>query len=163
MVQWLRSSPCTPGDPIWAPVLSRQPRFPSSSLPVAQENRPKALGPCTRVGDLEEAPGSWFQIGSALSVVAPCGVNQQSEELPFCLYSSMYVSISSNKNRSWAQCGGAVVKVLALHARDPIWAPVLTQQPRFPSSSLPVARESSRGQPKALGPCTGNSPVQQGL
>ena len=47
-----------------------------------------------------------------------------------------------------------VVKVLALNARDPIWSPVLSQQPRFPSSSLPVARESSRGQPKALGPCT---------
>ena len=47
-----------------------------------------------------------------------------------------------------------VVKVLALHAQDPIWAPVLSRQPRFPSSSLPVARESSRGRPKALGPCT---------
>ena len=47
-----------------------------------------------------------------------------------------------------------VVKVLALHARDPIWAPVLSRQPRFPSSSLPVARESSQGWPKALGPCT---------
>ena len=47
-----------------------------------------------------------------------------------------------------------VVKVLALHARDPIWAPVLSQQPHFASSSLPVARESSRGRPKALGPCT---------
>ena len=47
-----------------------------------------------------------------------------------------------------------VVKVLALHAQDPIWAPVLSQQPRFPSSSLPVARESSRGRPKALGACT---------
>ena len=49
-----------------------------------------------------------------------------------------------------------VVKVLALHARDPIWAPVLSQQPRFPSSSLPVARESSRGRPKSFGtlhPC----------
>ena len=47
-----------------------------------------------------------------------------------------------------------VVKVLTLHARDPIWALVLSQQPHFPSSSLSVARESSQGQPKALGPCT---------
>ena len=47
-----------------------------------------------------------------------------------------------------------VVKVLALHTRDPIWAPVQSPQPRFPSSSLPVAWESSRGWPKALGLCT---------
>ena len=53
-----------------------------------------------------------------------------------------------------ARRGGAVVKVLALHTRDPIWMPVLARQPRFPSSSLPVAREGSRGRPKALGPCT---------
>ena len=57
-------------------------------------------------------------------------------------------------NTGGALRGGAVVKVLALHARDPIWAPVLSRQPRFPSSSLPVARESSRGRPKALGHCT---------
>ena len=53
---------------------------------------------------------------------------------------------------AWAQRGGTVVKVLTLHTRDPIWAPVLSRQPCFPSSSLPVARESSRGRPKALGP-----------
>ena len=47
-----------------------------------------------------------------------------------------------------------MIKVLTLHARDPIWAPVLSQQPRFPSSSLPVAQESSRGRPKALGAYT---------
>ena len=47
-----------------------------------------------------------------------------------------------------------VVKVLTLHARDPIWAPVLSWRPHFPSSSLPVAQESSGGQPKAVGPCT---------
>ena len=62
-----------------------------------------------------------------------------------------------HKSREWMQGPGTVaqvVKVLALHARDPIWAPVLSWQPRFPSSSLPVAQESSRGQPKALGTCT---------
>ena len=41
----------------------------------------------------------------------------------------------------WAQCNGAVVKVLTLHARDPIWAPVLILAACFPSSSLPVAQE----------------------
>ena len=33
----------------------------------------------------------------------------------------------------WAQRDGAVVKVLALHARDPIWAPVL-----IPAAPLPI-------------------------
>ena len=55
---------------------------------------------------------------------------------------------------SRAQRGCAVVRVRALHARYPIWAPVLFRQPCFPSSSLPVAQESSGGRPKALGPCT---------
>ncbi|XP_069931098.1 acyl-protein thioesterase 1 isoform X3 [Oryctolagus cuniculus] len=45
----------------------------------------KCLGPCTHVGDLEEAPGSWFQIGSALEVVALLGVNQRMEDLSLCL------------------------------------------------------------------------------
>ena len=58
------------------------------------------------------------------------------------------------KHLDRAQRGGTVVKVLTLHTQDPIWAPVLSQQPCFPSSSLPVAQESSRGWPKALGPCT---------
>ena len=56
--------------------------------------------------------------------------------------------------KNWAWRGGAVVKVLTLHAWDPIWAPVLSRQPRFLSSSLPVAWESSQELPKALGPCT---------
>ena len=56
--------------------------------------------------------------------------------------------------RGRARHCGAVVKVLALHDRDPIWAPVLYWRPRFPSSSLPVAQESSQGWPKALGPCS---------
>ena len=33
----------------------------------------------------------------------------------------------------WARRGGAVVKVLALHAQDPIWAPVL-----IPAAPLPI-------------------------
>ena len=62
----------------------------------------------------------------------------------------------NGKRRNWtgagARRGGAVVKVLTLHARDPIWVPVLSQQPRFPSSSLPVARESSQDGPKLWDP-----------
>ena len=53
-----------------------------------------------------------------------------------------------------ARRGGTMVKVLTLHARNPMCVPVLSQQPHFTSSSLPVARDSSRGRPKALGPCT---------
>ena len=59
--------------------------------------------------------------------------------------------------------GGAVVKVLALHAQDPTWAPVLSRQPHFPSSSLLVAQESSRGLPKALGPCTRVGDLEEAL
>ena len=45
-------------NPIWAPVLSQRPHFPSSCLPVAWKSRTaEALGPCTHVGDPEEAPG----------------------------------------------------------------------------------------------------------
>ena len=49
-----------PGSHMGAGSNPGQPRFPSSSLPVAWESsggRPKALGTCTHVGDPEEAPG----------------------------------------------------------------------------------------------------------
>ena len=36
------------------------------------------------------------------------------------------------KRKKGAQRGGAVVKVLALHARDPIWAPVLISAAPLP-------------------------------
>ena len=53
----------------------------------------------------------------------------------------------------WARCGGAVVKVLVKSMPGiPYGRRYYSQQPRFPSSSLPVARESSRGRSKALGP-----------
>ena len=81
-------------DPIWVPVLSWQPRFPSSSLPVAWESsrgRPKALGPCTGVGDLEKALDSRLWIGSAPVIAAGWGVNHWMEDLAFCLSSSLYI------------------------------------------------------------------------
>ena len=79
-------------DPIWAPVLSRRPRFPSSSLPVARENSPgwpKALEPCTRVGD-PPGRGSWLWIGIASAIVLTWGVNHRTEDFPLCL-SSLHI------------------------------------------------------------------------
>ena len=37
----------------------------------------KALGPCTPMGDPEEAPDLWLQISSAPALVPTCGGNQQ--------------------------------------------------------------------------------------
>ena len=69
--------------------MSQLLHFPSSPLFPAWENNrgwTKALGPYTYVGDLEEVPGSWLHIGSAPAVVLTWGVNQQMEDLYFCLY-----------------------------------------------------------------------------
>ena len=55
-------------------------QLPACGLESSQ-GRPKALGPCTRMGDLEEAPGSWLQISSALAIVAIWGVNKRMEYL----------------------------------------------------------------------------------
>ena len=46
----------------------------------------------------------------------------------FCEFSFSFEII-----QLWAQRGGAVVKVLALHTRDPIWAPVLTLAAPLPT------------------------------
>ena len=46
------------------------------------------LGPSTCMRDPEEAPGSWFRIGSALAIAATWGVNPWIEDLPLCLSSS---------------------------------------------------------------------------
>ena len=81
-------------DPIWAPLLSRQPRFPSSSLPVAWESsrgQPKALEPYSSVAEVEEALGTWLQTGEALAIAADWGVSQQMIDLPLCLSSSLYI------------------------------------------------------------------------
>ena len=72
------------------------PCFPSSSLLVAWESSPrwpKALGPCTRMGDLEEllTLGSWHRIGSAPTIAVTWGVNHRTEDLPLCLFSSLYI------------------------------------------------------------------------
>ena len=61
--------------------------IPAAPLPfqlpaVARESSrgwPRALGPCTRMGYPEEAPGSWLQIGSALASAVISGVNQGEE------------------------------------------------------------------------------------
>ena len=58
----------------------------------------RALGPCTRVGDLEEAPGSWVWVGSSPTIAAAWGVNHRMEELPLCLSSSLYIWLC-NKNK----------------------------------------------------------------
>ena len=55
--------------------------------------------------------------------------------------------------RAWRD--GTVVKVLALNVSGShVGAISNPGSPCFPSSSLLVAWDSSRGQPKALGPCT---------
>ena len=45
--------------------------------------------------DPKEAPGSWLQIGSSPTIVAALGVNHQMEDLPLCLSSSLYISLSN--------------------------------------------------------------------
>ena len=46
---------------------------------------PKCLGPCTHVGELEEAPDSWLRIGAAPAIVANWGVNHYMEDLSLSL------------------------------------------------------------------------------
>ena len=48
---------------------------------------PKALGPCTRVGDLKEIPGSWLWIGAAAAVMVTWGMNHWMGDLspPLCV------------------------------------------------------------------------------
>ena len=41
---------------------------------------PKSLGPCTHVGDWEEAPGSWLWSGVAPAIAAIWAVNQGMED-----------------------------------------------------------------------------------
>ena len=79
--------------PIWAPVLSRQPRFPSSSLPVALRTAQSfgTLHPCRR-----PRKGSWLRIGIASAVALTWGVNHRTEDLPLC-FSSLYIRLSNKK------------------------------------------------------------------
>ena len=48
----------------------------------------QVLGPCTYMGDQEEAPGSWLQISTALAAAAILGVNQWKEDLSLSLSNS---------------------------------------------------------------------------
>ena len=74
------------------PVRDLAAPFPIQLSAVAWDSSrrlPQSLGLCTYLGDLEEAPGSWLQIGAALAIVAIWGVNQQVEDQPLCLYLSL--------------------------------------------------------------------------
>ena len=54
---------------------------------------PKCLGPCTRMGDQEEAPGSWLWIGVSPAIAAILGVNRWRENLSLCLSLSHYLCL----------------------------------------------------------------------
>ncbi|XP_051688083.1 protein archease isoform X2 [Oryctolagus cuniculus] len=60
--------------------LSKHPQL-SAMVWESSRRWPKSLGPCTHVGDLEEAPGSWLRIDTALAVAVNWGVNQWMEYL----------------------------------------------------------------------------------
>ena len=114
-------------DPIWEPVL-----IPAAPLPIQLQGRPKALRPCTCIGDLEEIPGSWLRIGAAPAVAVNWGMNHPMEDLPLCFSSSMYFWLCNKKKKNRLK-NKFLVKVLALHAQDPIWVPVL-----IPAAPLPI-------------------------
>nr|XP_051704465.1 secernin-3 isoform X3 [Oryctolagus cuniculus] len=80
--------------PIWVPVqVLAVPLLIQLPDHVPRESSgewPKCLlGPCTHVGDLEEARGSWLLIGTALAVEAIWQVNQQIEDLFLSASSSL--------------------------------------------------------------------------
>ena len=66
----------------------------------SSRGRLKALGPCTCVGDPEEAPVSWLRIGSAPAVAVTWGVNRWTEDLPLYISSSLYIWLSNNKKKN---------------------------------------------------------------
>ena len=53
----------------------------------------QVLGPCTHVGDLEEAPCYWLWIGATLAIAANWGVNQWMED-PSLFSASLCVSLT---------------------------------------------------------------------
>lgn len=62
--------------------------FPSNSLLMTLESSEgwfRAVGTSTYVDDPAEAPGSWVETGSALTIVTIWGVNKQIEALSLCL------------------------------------------------------------------------------
>ena len=82
MAQRLNPHPATPGAHV-SRLLHLPIQLPACG-PESSGGRPKALGPCTRVGD-PEAPGSWIEIGSAPATVAIWGVNPRMEDLSVCI------------------------------------------------------------------------------
>ena len=86
---------------MWVPVLIPAAPHPFQ-LPACglgkQLRMAQSLGTLHPHGDLDEAPGPWFQISSAPNIVAAWGVNHQMEDLPLCLSSSLYIRLS-NKNK----------------------------------------------------------------
>ena len=86
---------------MWVPVLipaaPRPFQLPACGL-GKQLRMAQSLGTLHPHGDLDEAPGPWFQISSAPNIVAAWGVNHQMEDLPLCLSSSLYIRLS-NKNK----------------------------------------------------------------
>ena len=98
--QWLELSHLKPGarsssgSPIWVLVPILAAPLPIQLPDMAWEGsrrQLKALGLCTHVGDLEEVPSSWLQIGTAPVVVLTWGVNHQTKDLPLCLSSFLYI------------------------------------------------------------------------
>lgn len=51
-------------------------------------NGPGVWAPATHMGNLDEAPGSWLQLGPSLAILAVWGVDQRMKELSLSLYFS---------------------------------------------------------------------------
>ena len=49
------------------------------------------------MGDLEEAPVSWFRVSLAPAIGAAWGVNQWTEDFPLCLFTSLHISLCNKK------------------------------------------------------------------
>nr|XP_051708725.1 cyclin-dependent kinase 14 isoform X2 [Oryctolagus cuniculus] len=60
---------------------------------------PKCLGPCTRMGDPEEAPGSWLWISTAPAIAAIWGVIQRMEDLSLSLSLSLFLPIYNSTSQ----------------------------------------------------------------
>nr|XP_051698781.1 uncharacterized protein LOC103347661 isoform X1 [Oryctolagus cuniculus] len=92
---WLILS-CGTSIPYGRRVLVLVAPLPVQLSAVAREGSggwPKCLGPCTRMEDQEEAPGSWLRIGVALAVAAILG-GEPTEGRPFSLSLSLPLSNS---------------------------------------------------------------------
>ena len=52
------------------------------------------------MGDLEEAPVSWFRVSLALAIGAAWGVNQWTEDFPLCLFTSLHISLCNKEKKN---------------------------------------------------------------